>query len=192
MINSNIVRRLAIKEARDLMKSQFCIMDTETTGLGTDAEIVEIAIIDQDGSELLNTLVRPVRPIPADVVAIHGIDNDMVRNAPTWKQIHEEVMCLLSQYKIAIYNASYDLRMIHQTALQAECWLPRFERQSRCVMQIFSRYAGEWSDHHGNWKWHKLSNAAEACGVSAQGAHRAIADTRMTLGVLRHIAAQEI
>lgn len=192
MINPKIVRRIAIKEAREIFKSRFYVMDTETTGLGTDAEIVEIAVIDQDGSELLNTLVRPVRPIPAEVMAIHGISNEIVQTAPTWREIHEEVMCLLSQYKIAIYNASYDLRMIEQTALVNECWLPRFERQSKCVMDIYSKFRGEWSDRHANWRWFKLSHAAQACGVSATGAHRAFADCKMTLGVLRHVAAQEI
>jgi DNA polymerase-3 subunit epsilon len=35
------------------------VLDTETTGLGVDAEIVEIAIVAIDGRTLLNTLVRP-------------------------------------------------------------------------------------------------------------------------------------
>lgn len=192
MQNSKIVRRIAIKEARELLKSNFCVLDTETTGLGNDAEIVEIAITDAAGNELLSTLVRPIKPIPADVGAIHGIDNDMVQNAPLWSGLHEEIMTMLAQYRIGIYNAPYDLRMIHQTAWQSECWLPRFERQSKCVMDIYSKFAGVWSDHHGSWKWHKLGVAAAACGIAPTGAHRALADCRMTLGILRHVAAQEL
>src|SRR5690606_33823093 len=53
------------------------ILDTETTGL-YDAEIVEIAVIDLGGNILMNTLVRPKNPIPAEVTAIHGINNEMV------------------------------------------------------------------------------------------------------------------
>ncbi len=41
------------------------ILDTETTGL-YDAEIVELSIIDTAGNVLLDTLVRPTRPIPAE------------------------------------------------------------------------------------------------------------------------------
>ena len=193
MINPKIIRRLAIKEARDLMKSNFCVMGTETTGLGADAEIVEISIIAHDGTELFTSLVRPTRPIPADVVAIHGITDDMVRNAPTWNDIHDCVMHLFQSKKIAIYNSEYDIRMLQQSSKLAGCRLPaHLERQARCVMNIFSKFKGEWSDRHGNWKWHKLSAAAHACGVSARGAHRAAADCRMTLGVLRHVAEQEI
>ena len=193
MQNRNIVRRIAIKEARELLESDFVIVDTETTGLGNDAEIVEISIIDSDGTDLFTSLVRPTMPILPELVAIHGIDNAMVRNAPAWKDIHDCVMHLFADKKIAIYNAQYDLRMMRQCSDFAGCKLPLLlERQARCVMQLYSKFVGEWSHKHGNWRWHKLSNAAQACGVSDQGAHRALADTRMTLGVLKHIATQEI
>lgn len=192
MQNRNIVRRIAIKEARELLETDFVVVDTETTGLGPDAEIVEISIIDRDGIDFFTSLVRPNVPITPELTAIHGIDNDIVRNAPSWKDIHDCVMHLFSNRRIAIYNAEYDLRMLRQCSQAAGRRLPDLSRQSKCVMQIYSKYRGEWSDKHGNWKWHKLSAAAQACGVDASGAHRALADTRMTLGVLKHIASQEI
>lgn len=193
MQNRNIVRRIAIKEARELLESDFVIMDTETTGLGPDAEIVEISIIDRDGTDLFTSLVRPNMPITPELTAIHGIDNDMVRNAPNWADVHDCVMHLFTNKKIAIYNAPYDLRMLRQCADFANCKLPlMLERQARCVMQIYSKFKGEWSDRHGNWRWHKLSQAAQACGVNSSGAHRALADCRMTLGIIKHLAAQEV
>ena len=193
MQNRNIVRRIAIKEARELLASEFVVMDTETTGLGADAEIVEISIIDRDGTDLFTSLVRPNMPILPELVAIHGITNGMVCNAPAWKDIHDCVMHLFTNKKIAIYNSEYDLRMIRQCAEFACCHLPaHLERQSKCVMQIYSKFRGEWSPKHGNWKWHKLSAAARDCGIDAQNAHRALADTRMALGVLKHVAEQEI
>jgi len=192
MQNRNIVRRIAIKEARELLESDFVIVDTETTGLGNDAEIVEISIIDRDGTDLFTSLVRPNMPILPEVVAIHGITNGMVCNAPSWKDIHDCVMHLFTNKKIAIYNAPYDLRMLQQCSQFAGCRLPDLERQAKCVMQIYSKFRGEWSDKHGNWRWHKLSQAARDCGVDAQNAHRAAADCRMTLGVLKHVAGQEI
>ena len=193
MQNRNIVRRIAIKEARELLFSDFIVMDTETTGLGNDAEIVEISIIDAEGTDIFTSLVRPNMPILPHVVEIHGITNEMVRNAPTWADVHDCVMHLFSDRKIAIYNSEYDLRMIRQCSDFSGCRLPdHLSRQSKCVMNIFSKFKGEWSDRHGNWKWHKLSSAAQACGIAPTGAHRAAADCKMTLGVLKHIASQEI
>lgn len=192
MQNRNIVRRIAIKEARELLSSDFVVVDTETTGLGPDAEIVEISIIDASGTELFTSLVRPINAIPPDVVAIHGITNQMVRHAPTWADVHDCVMHLFSNRKIAIYNAPYDLRMMRQCSDFAGCKLPDLSRQAKCIMNIYSKYVGEWSTKHGNWRWHKLSQAAQACGVDSQGAHRALADCKMTLEVLRYVACQEI
>ena len=59
-------RQLAIKEARRLLELDLVIFDTETTGLGPDAEIVEVAALKVDGTVLLDTLLKPRQPIPAD------------------------------------------------------------------------------------------------------------------------------
>lgn len=48
-------------------------LDTETTGLGAQAEIVDIAAIDGHGQILMDTLVRPTRSIPREASNIHGI-----------------------------------------------------------------------------------------------------------------------
>ena len=64
------------------------ILDTETTGLDDDAEVVELAVIDCAGTVLLDTLVRPSGPVPAEAAAIHGITDAMLADAPTWSEIH--------------------------------------------------------------------------------------------------------
>ncbi|MCW3664158.1 3'-5' exonuclease, partial [Burkholderia cenocepacia] len=61
--------------------TNFILLDTETTGLDESAEIVEIAVIDDAGNVLLNTLVKPKHPIPNSATAIHGITNAMVATA---------------------------------------------------------------------------------------------------------------
>ena len=72
------------QQAHQWLRDNCLILDAETTGLGEDAEIVEITIIDTTGKPLINTLVKPSTPIPAEATAIHGITNEMVRHAPTW------------------------------------------------------------------------------------------------------------
>ena len=54
-------------------------LDTETTGLATPDQIIEIAIVDQTGKGLLNTLVNPGRvPINGHAQAAHGITATML------------------------------------------------------------------------------------------------------------------
>ena len=57
-------RQLAILQAQAHLARQPLYLDTETTGLGRSAEIVDICIVDDAGQVLVDTLVRPRFPIP--------------------------------------------------------------------------------------------------------------------------------
>ncbi|EAA7390254.1 3'-5' exonuclease [Salmonella enterica subsp. enterica serovar Infantis] len=167
-------------------------IDTETTGLGDDAEIVEICIIDSHGFILLNTLVKPTKPIPDEAIAIHGITNEMVAYAPAWTDICGAVEELIRRFGFVIYNADYDLRLIRQTyALngrpsEGAPWM--LAAHSVCAMKLYAEYRGEPGKYHG-YKWHKLVDAAAHEGVVIEGkAHRALADCKMTLGVIKALA----
>ena len=157
------------------------ILDTETTGLYDDAEIVEISIIDENGGVLLDTLVKPLKPIPAEATAIHGITNEMVATAPTWAAIHEQVAKIVASKPLVIYNADYDLRLMAQTAVQYG--LTPIGTEAGCAMLTYAEHYGEWNEYKGTYRWQKLTNAAAQQGVVIDGkAHRALADVKMTLG----------
>ena len=67
-------------------------LDTETTGFGKRAEIVDIAVVGAAGKVLFESLVQPTRRIPADAIAIHGITNADVKDAPEWCDVYDEVL----------------------------------------------------------------------------------------------------
>jgi len=64
-------------------------LDTETTGLwrGDGAELVEVALMDETGKVWVDTLVKPEKPIPSGATAVHGITDDMVKDAPCRKRL---------------------------------------------------------------------------------------------------------
>ena len=64
------------------MIPEVTFFDTETTGLSDEDEIVHIAIVDIDGSVLIDTLVKPSKLIPSEATYIHNITNKMVEYAP--------------------------------------------------------------------------------------------------------------
>jgi DNA polymerase-3 subunit epsilon len=168
------------------------ILDTETTGLDASAEIVEISIIDRDGRVLLDTMVRPVAPIPVEATRVHGITNDMVTDAPSWAELAGLVRDTLRDRRVVIYNAQYDLRLMMQSSEQAgveHAWVNAL--RTECAMMAYSEHAGDVNPKTGKFKWHRLTDAAMQCGVQPDGAHRALADCRMTLGVLKHMAEIE-
>lgn len=177
-----------IEKANAWINADALILDTETTGLGSGAEIVEICLIDVAGNPLLNTLIRPTKYIPDEAIAIHGITNDMVATAPTWLDIHERFLSLVADRTVVIYNADFDVQMIHQTSKKYDLVSPQIK--SVCAMAMYSHFWGEWDYRRDNWHWQKLSDAAKQQGVRVEGnAHRALADCLMTLGVVNAVAA---
>lgn len=180
---------------RDVLVNAITI-DTETTGLGDDAEICEFAAIDGRGNVLINTLIKPSKPIPAEATAIHGITNDMVETAPTWLEVEGMIAGLLASRPVAIYNAEYDIRVIWQTSMishgKDRAVPDELERSinATCIMLEYAEYRGEWCDSRHQYRWHKLTAAAAHEGVAVEeNAHRALADCRMTLGLIKAMAA---
>lgn len=168
------------------------ILDTETTGLGAGAEIVEISIIDSTGKVLIDELVCPSKLIPAEATAIHGITNDDVRDARTWREICGEVDAIISGRTVVIYNVEYDVRLLMQTAQIAgvEYAFDDGHPVFQCAMLAYAEFYGQKSER-GGYKWQKLTAAAEQQGVIIEGTpHRALSDCLTTIGVIKAMAAE--
>jgi DNA polymerase III subunit epsilon len=63
---------------REWLRQKAYFLDSETTGLDEQAEIVEIAVLNSAGNLVDEVLIRPQQPIPHRVIAIHGITDTMV------------------------------------------------------------------------------------------------------------------
>lgn len=155
------------------------ILDTETTGLDWGREIVQIAIIDATGKELLNTLVKPIRPIPPTATAIHHITDEKVKNAPSWPEIWPQILKLIQDCEaLVIYNAAFDVRMIHSTNSMNDLTWSEPSKKISCAMLEYAAFYGEWSNFHHHYKWLPLHG----------GDHTALGDCKATLERLRGMA----
>lgn len=172
-------------------RNNFVVLDTETTGLESNAEVCQIAILESDGTVLLDTLVKPVNGIPADAEAIHHISNQMVASAPRWADVHPMVYDLLKGRDCIIYNAVYDRRILHQSAEAAGLPKTNWKQEANiaCAMLAFAEVYGDWNSYRGNYKWQSLSTAARYYRLPVIDAHSALGDCRMTLGVVKAMVA---
>ncbi|CAM5345597.1 3'-5' exonuclease DinG [Stutzerimonas stutzeri] len=108
-------RQSVARRAQDLIGGDCLTLDTETTGLGDDAEICEITILDVTGAPILDTLVRPTRPIPVEATAIHKITDAMVASAPSWPEVAEQYAAAVAGRTVVAYDVAFDARLLRQT-----------------------------------------------------------------------------
>ncbi len=183
----SLSRQQAVQLARDVVASQPVYIDTETTGLEKTDEVVEISVIDWDGSVLISSLVKPVQPIPPAASRIHGISNEMVHNCQLWPLLWPQVRPMLAGRVIAGYNIDFDLRMMQQS--HARYRLPWREVFSTVdVLKIYSKYRSEGFTSTRTMRFYRLEEAGRALGIPLPNAHRSTADALLTRAVLHAIA----
>lgn len=153
------LRRAVVQAARELLTHQPIFLDTETTGIDGQAEVVEIAIINSEGETLLDSLVKPQSPILWQAEQVHGISNEDVRHAPTIAQLWSTIADLLEQHPVVIYNSAFDLRLLAQSARRYGI-VPQKPPAVHCAMLMYANFYGQWDREREGFIWHRLWNAA--------------------------------
>jgi DNA polymerase-3 subunit alpha (Gram-positive type) len=94
------------------VSDDFVVLDLETTGLNpAEHEIIEIAWVRFERDQIVQTfssLVRPQRPLPADITELTGISPDDVASAPPMEEALPGVLAALSGRTVVAHNASFD------------------------------------------------------------------------------------
>ena len=183
-----LTRQEAVQQAKKWVESEPVYIDTETTGTGPHAEIIEIAIVDHLGQVLFDSLVRPKGKIEPDAVRIHNITPADVLDEKPWEEIWPQVEPLMAGKYICTYNSDFDLRLLKQSHQRA--WLKWMIPDSRflCVMKLYARFHGEWDANRRTHKWQRLEIAGQQCGISLLNSHRASDDALLARAVLMHMA----
>ncbi len=100
------------------------ILDTETTGLdpGSGHRVIEIGMIEMIDKivtgEKFHYYINPERDVPLDAYRIHGISTEFLRDKPLFKDISEELLDFISDSRLVIHNAAFDMKFInHELSL---------------------------------------------------------------------------
>ena len=161
------------------LKKPICFFDLETTGVQIAKDrIVEIAIlkINPNGSEEMKRwLVNPEMPIPEVTTQIHGISNEMVKDAPTFKELAKDVKEIITGSDLGGYNLlKFDVPVLAEEFLRAGVDIDLSKHRIVDVQNIFHK------------KERRTLEAAYRfyCDKALDGAHSADVDTRATYEVL--------
>lgn len=187
-MNANSTRQEAIQLAQAYLSKKPIYLDTETTGVRSNAEIIEISIIDHDGNVLLDSFVKPQGMISADAERIHGISNEVVSSAPEWPDVWPLVQEAADGQAIGIFNSSFDLRLMEQSHYAAGLLWSPLVAEPFCIMHLYAQFYGEWDRHRRSYRWQSLEKAGRQCKIALPNSHRAKDDTLLTRAILQYMA----
>lgn len=161
------------------LNKPLCFFDLETTGTDISKDrIVEIAVLKlhPDGAkETLELRVNPEMPIPPEVSAVHGITDEMVAGAPTFKQQSQKVYGFIKGCDLAGFNSDrFDIPLLVEELLRAEIDFDFKSTKTIDVQTIFHKMEAR-----------TLTAALRFyCNQELTDAHSALADTQATHDVL--------
>ena len=168
-----------------LDRSDVLILDTETTGLSAQAEIIEVAVIDSTGAVLVHTVSLPQDDVPKAASDVHGLTYKRLKRlgAPPWPAIHEELLSVLKGASLVLgWNVSFDRRMLQQTANRHGLRMTKVSWRDLLVDYRAMRPKGR----------HRLGDAARRERVAGNGtAHRALTDCQTVLAVMRSVVGSQ-
>ena len=154
-------------------------IDLETTGVNiSNDRIVEIAIVKilADGTrQVKRKLINPQIPIPAGASDVHGITDDMVKDAPSFKQVANEVKQFIENCDLGGYNSNrFDIPMLIEEFLRAGVSFSADGRKLVDVQKVF--HMMEQRTLGAAYKFY--------CNKTLEDAHSAEADATATWEVL--------
>lgn len=152
--------------------------DLETTGVDlANDRIVSIGTVKwmPDGTtEESNTLVNPEVSIPKEATEVHKITNEMVKDAPAFKEIAKGLYAFFNDCDIAGFNCTnFDIPILSEAFLRCDINFPQKEARFIDVSNIYRKK--EARTLSAGYKFY--------CGKELSGAHDALADTKATYEV---------
>lgn len=152
----------------------YCIVDIETTGNGIKGnKITEVSIFKHDGHEIIDeytTLVNPECEIPYFITRLTGIDDDMVRNAPTIAQIADKILAFTENTIFVAHSVNFDYNIIKNElrALGLD-----FTRKKLCTVRLSRKLIPGYHSY-------SLGKLCSAMNIPLKDRHRARGDAHAT------------
>jgi len=177
---------IAVTPKTALAELPALVLDTETTGLEVARDrVISIGAVRTQGTRVfrtaaLNLLVNPGTPIPSRTIAIHGISNAMVAEAPLFGVIADRVSECTQGLVLIGHHIGFDVGMLqHEMRLCGREWSPV------AAVDIMLLYAGVFPDRHAL----TLDEMAADMSVPVIGRHSALGDALTTAEIYVRLVA---
>jgi DNA polymerase-3 subunit epsilon len=158
----------------------FAVVDVETTGMRPweSDRITEIAVVVVHGARqevVFESLVNPGRPIPRAIMQITNITDEMVRRAPTFPEVADQVLAALAGRVFVAHNARFDWGFVSAEVKRARGLV--LDGPRLCTVRLARRLVKGVTSCG-------LDNLSQHFGFDNQARHRAAGDALVTARLL--------
>ncbi|MBQ7545673.1 MAG: PolC-type DNA polymerase III [Clostridia bacterium] len=160
---------------------EFIVFDVETTGLSKTrdrlTEIGAVRIVNGEITDTFNTFVNPLIPIPANIVKLTGITDDMVADAPAEDAAIRAFFAFCGDAPLVAHNAPFDTGFLMEACKR--CDIPYKYTSLDTVPFCRAMYKG--------LKNYRLDTVVEHLKLPKFNHHRASDDARALAGIFLHL-----
>lgn len=165
-----------------LSDATYTVIDLETTGGATRSNrIIEVSAMQIRRGEVvgeLTSLINPEMPISYFISQYTGITNEMVKHAPTAKNVLPDLLRLLGESVFVAHNIAFDYTFVN---LELERnGFERLENRSICTVRLARRLLPKQLKKN-------LGDLSAYFGIQITARHRAKGDCEATVGVLHKL-----
>lgn len=166
-------------DCRALDETDYVVVDVETTGAKTPpARITEIGAYRVSRGRIVaefQTLVNPQMPIPSFIVMLTGITDAMVKSAPLFSEVAQDLLAFIDRAVLVAHNAPFDVRFLNHEISRVFPGKRMFNAQI-CTVSLSRRVVPGLANH-------RLHTVAEHFAVPIKNRHRAAGDAEATAEV---------
>lgn len=161
---------ISIDKVLEEIKQDNCFwLDTETTGLSSSDEIIELSICTQDKRVVFDSIISSKVNCSAQARAVHGITDEQIAKGMPIESAKAALIELLEGKTIISFNVDFDCQMLFQS-------FGIIAKKRFCVMK--------WSQSVLDYeRWPRLEKVCERLNIKQPEAHRSLADTITTIDV---------
>lgn len=159
---------------------EFLVIDTETTGLTEQDEVIEFSAVGPDGSTVYSTRIKPSRICEwPDAEKVNHIAPADLASERTAAELKDEIESLLASARTIVgYNLPFDLRLLSQSGIRIPSSVKTLD-----VMPLATSYFGRRTS---------LGNVTARFGYSfGEGErHSSAGDAKATLAALQFLSGE--
>lgn len=164
-----------------MLPENIAFVDIETTGCSLRHDrIIEIGVVKiSKGRKIkeFSTLLNPQRYLPQEITRLTGIRSEELENAPTFRQIKDELQELLRDSVFVAHNVRFDYGFLrHEFKKENMSFISRHFCTVKLSKYLYPRH-----------RRHNLDSIIERFGFSCERRHRAFDDANVLFSFYSHV-----